>query len=770
MIHVPNAFISPPLANTLGPGADSLEDVMLRIGSKDLSTKQMKQDLTRLVNLLQDLKVSMKGTFSRDVVVSHMPQYFDWIQDGRGLFYPLFKCFSQIEPVMLKFLDLLEAQQMCDELSEEQVEIFNLIDQVSELVLSLKPLFQSVKNLFDTALEFNEIFKDHMNSLLEEIEGNMKKCLALHQDCFASPVRHPPPFTLDQLIDLISSSSNNQRLQMPTFTPLEKRIYEEYCELESAIVPIQTSLKDALKTRIQMFRDRDIINLDYLMRLLNHKYANIVEKYEHFHSELMDLKAGIIDKRWNVLFTNLNMELASILTSVSRMYDSLQGNTNISGDTRDTLIQQIQQKSDTIFKTFEVIYKALDASILNPTVAEVTNTLADKWLILREKVDPILPKDTESDPIDVLTKRMSDMTISESVECKPFHFDRSKRCSVGAFLFRKMNIKPILTSDPDEAEKPKFNRAHRSPATADSNGSPITADYPPIPFSLEPSPTKNVPVFKLQIESPDQPPVVKLQDENVYTEDSPIDKKTLEPSNPATTEPADVTQMPLNLEQSDSPSFQEDFGLEPSAQLAADKPTDASFEPNIAPQSPSISVTSEGTSVPVSPREAPAAKSPSLSPRDQRAEFDRMDQPDFFHSSEDSYTWRRDRSQNSSVSSASAGDLSAKLLLSGSPQSSQPGEFTACTTAPDDGNVLPASLDSDDYVKQADHIKYIERIEEERFRYYANIHSRLPVMYSDLITQPAHLSHFPRSPATHHNYWSSRLKEPTPLADLLNLS
>ncbi|AAS51250.1 ACR023Wp [Eremothecium gossypii ATCC 10895] len=769
MIQVPNAFISPPLATTLGPGADSLEDVMLRIGNKNLSTEEIKQDLLRLVNLLQDLKVSLKGTFSRDVVVSHMPQYFDWIQDGRGLFYPLYKCFSQIEPAMLKFLDPLEAQQTSGALNRDQVAIFNLIDQVSELVLSLKPLFQSVKNLFDTALEFNEIFKDHMNSLLEEIEGNMKKCLALHQDCFASPVRHPPSFTLDQLVELISSSSNNQRLQMPTFNPLEKRIYQDYCELENAIVPIQTSLRDVLKTRIQMFRDRDIINLNYLMRLLNHKYANIVEKYDHFHSELMALKAGIIDKRWNVLFTNLNMELASILTSVTRMYESLQDNPTISGDTRDTLIQQIQQKSDTIFKTFEVIYKALDASILNPNVAEVTNTLADKWLVLREKVDPILPKETESDPIDVLTKRMSDMTISEPVDSKPFHFDRSKRCSVGALLLRKMNIKPILTSDPDEAEKPKFNRSYRSPSSADANGSPISSDYPPVPFSLEPVHSKNPPVFKLQIGSPDQPPVVKLQNENVCTED----KKTLAPSNTATAEPIGATQMQLNPEYPCSPPPPGDPQPTSPAQNATRRPSDASLGypgSHKDPQSPSAPFLSAGSSAPVSPREAPATKSPSLSPKDCRPEFDHMEPPDFFRSGEDSYTWRRDRSRNSSVSSASAGELSGKLLLSASPQSSQPGDFTACTTAPNEDDVSPTSLVSDDYIKQADHIKYIERIEEERFRYYANMHSRIPVMFSDLIPQPIHLSHFPRSPGTRHNYWSSRLKEPTPLADLLNLS
>ncbi|AET38525.1 Kar9p Ecym_3006 [Eremothecium cymbalariae DBVPG len=708
-----------PLITTLGPGADSLEDIMLRLGNTDLTAQQIKTELSRLINLLKDLSVSLKATFCNAILVSHMPQYFDWIQDGRTLFYPLYRCFSNVEPMMLKLLDILERIQD-EKVDKDLVKIFDCIDEVSNLVENLAPAFQSIKNLFDTALEFNEIFKDHMNSLTEEIESNLRKCLDLQKECFASPVRHPPCFTLDQLIPLISLSSNNQRIQMPTFSELERQIYEDYCRLYDTIEPIETSLKEILKGRIEVFKNRDIINLDYLMRLLNHKYNNILEKYDYFYAQLMNLKANIIDKRWDVLFKNLNAELLSIITDVTDLLDDL-SNTSISVDTRDIILQQVAQKSETISKTFDVIYQAIDASILNSTVAEVTNDLADKWLALKDKVDPILPKKSDSDPIEVLTKRMSDMSISEDNSDgthKTLHFDRSKRRSVGALLLKKMNIKPILTSSDDD-EKSVFNTVHKRKSSQAQELQSKTQNLEsknPAPKDNESTMTSTNRKDSIELESAKIIPSIHS---SVPTDDFRIKDEQTQDGKKRTLSPRKVRPRSTSANgPSITPVIDTQLLIDIAEILQSPSRSVLEVDQEYAQSEESIATTTQHSATTV---------------------------------------------ENSNTTSPSTVDFHGDTKF-------KPTTFLPQTNLSTSTSAIGPSYNGENLGPKNEN--YIEQVEQEKFKYYASRNSRIPMIYTNINVTNTHnlasLTHLQFSNKATYDHGYFKLKAPTPLSDLFH--
>ncbi|QEU60353.1 Kar9 [Kluyveromyces lactis] len=461
MAEEPKAFPHQRLSISLRSNSQQYQDILLFFDDYQFDLDSTNQRLCRLAELLLESHTLLADLFSDDVSVSQLLPYFDWIQEGRSEFYQLFNGIKTIEKVLLHLMEIIEEEFGCNEDEQFQKELtglFDLLEEISDKLVSIKPIISSLKNLFDTAIEFNEIFKDHMNSLDEEIENNLSKCIELEEQNFESPVRHnKPTFTLDQLIKTLSSTNSPTKgLQIPAFSPLEQKIHEKLTQLEDSSAPIDLSLKHVLSERLNNFETRDVVNLEYLMRLLRKKYQYILDKYELLQVELRDLKQAIVDEKWVLIFTTLNDELRIMLKDVEKLLLKV-GNPDLSEQLKTKLHDQLRSKSYTIDKTFGIIYNALESSILNESIATVTNEHAEKWLQFNTKFEHLLPEhQNENDPnknITQLSNDISELRLNDAPSEKP----GSNRSSIGAILFKKMNIKPVLVREGDENDSNSDN-------------------------------------------------------------------------------------------------------------------------------------------------------------------------------------------------------------------------------------------------------------------------------------------------------------------------
>lgn len=66
--------------------------------------------------------------FEHDVLVSQMLEYFDWLQEGKSEFYTLYRNLIEVEPSLLRVVDLIE-QELNEGMEESNVaRIFDLIE------------------------------------------------------------------------------------------------------------------------------------------------------------------------------------------------------------------------------------------------------------------------------------------------------------------------------------------------------------------------------------------------------------------------------------------------------------------------------------------------------------------------------------------------------------------------------------------------------------------------------------------------------------------
>ncbi|CDO93432.1 unnamed protein product [Kluyveromyces dobzhanskii CBS 2104] len=455
MAETVQAFPDLLLSSLLQTNSQEYQKVLSFFNDYQFDLNSTSEQLLNLAELLSQSHTLLSDLFGEDVSVSQLLPYFDWLQEGRFEFYQLHNGIQTIEKILLHLMEIIEEEfgnNEDEKYRENLTAIFDLMEEISDTLVSMKPVITSLKNLFDTAIEFNEIFKDHMNSLDEEIECNLTKCIELQEDNFESPIRHnKPAFTLDQLIKTLSSTNSPTKgLQVPAFSPLEQSIYDKLTQLEEASSPIDLSLKQVLPQRLDNFELRDVVNLEYLVRLLRKKYQYILEKYELLQTELHDLKQAIVDEKWALIFSTLNDELRIMLRDIEKLLVKV-SNPDLSEQLKAKFNNQLEGKSHIIDKTFAIIYNALENSILNESIVTVTNEHAEKWLQLRTKYEDTLPENDNDDdgtngPIDRLSTDISELRLNDAPSEKP----GSNRSSIGALLFKKMNIKPVLVREEDE--------------------------------------------------------------------------------------------------------------------------------------------------------------------------------------------------------------------------------------------------------------------------------------------------------------------------------
>lgn len=421
----------------------------------------LKQDHhSKLIWLSKQLN-SIKNEVIRLLDVSideaHILYFVKWLAEGKKTYYELSGVVNKVEPSLSHLLDLVEFVLASSGSVREFDKLFDLIEDCTGLATELKVRLNSKMPLLEASLEFNEIFNDNINTLGTVIDMNINSCFELQEERFTSPVRHPPSFTLKQVIRLLASYTDTAEATIPTFSPVEELLSKNYLDIKRTVPPISKSLTEILPARIDHFSKRTVIHIGYLTRLLKEKHKEVLDKYSIMVKEVRELKRELVDKRWNLLFLNLNHELQSILDEIKLLESKVHDYEN-NLEIQEKVKEQLRSKTSTVTKTFSIIYRALEFSLLDVDIASTTNELAQRWLDMRPQNDRVLSSSSslvEETSCDSLSSRLRSLSMgsTETAETEQSSVPPPPaRGKFGALLLKKMNIKPVMVTSPTTNE------------------------------------------------------------------------------------------------------------------------------------------------------------------------------------------------------------------------------------------------------------------------------------------------------------------------------
>lgn len=310
--------------------------------------------------------------------------------------------------------------------------VIDLVESCNFAKNRLQPLLTNLKVYIDIILEYHEISNDNMRALDTIINDNIDDLFRIQDAKYESPIRHMPSFTLKQLLNILQqdntsgnnstnrahkmlnsnlNQNNNSHLKLPKFSPMEEKLINKFIEIQNNLRPIETSLLDILPQRLQQFEKRhqitnNQVDTHVLVDQVKDDYRRILRNFKYLNSEINCLRIDLVDKRWNIIFTNLNHELEFLLNEINKNYETLlriNADTNTDNTTIDdinsllpsfniesNLKSQIERNTNIVAKTFDVIYAASEFSLLDENVASKTNELAQYWVKLRPKSDSLL--------------------------------------------------------------------------------------------------------------------------------------------------------------------------------------------------------------------------------------------------------------------------------------------------------------------------------------------------------------------------------------------
>lgn len=487
-----------------------LQETVIFIDSSTSLNKDHHSKLLWLSQQLNYVKDEVIGVLNVSVDVPQMLYFMEWLAMGKIGYYDLVDTVNKVKPSMSHLLDLVESV-LASSGSVRQCEgLLDIIEDCTGLAVEVKLRLNSMMPLLEASLEFNEISKDNIATLETIIDMNIDSCFEVQRERFTSPVRHPPSFTLRQVVRLLASHTDTSEATIPTFSPIEEAISRKYLEIKRTIPPISKSLTEILPARIEHFSKRNIINIDHLTRMLKEKHKEVLDKYSIMVKEVRELKRELVDKRWNLLFLNLNHELLSILDEIENLESKVYDYEN-NLEAQEKVIEQLRSKSNTVTKTFNVIYRALEFSLLDVGVASTTNELAQRWLEMRPQSDRVLsasPSLIDETSFDSLSSRFRSLSMGSNetseTEQSSIH-PPPTRGKFGALLLKKMNIKPVVITSPtgDDLNNPFLNHSPSPKEEAMSRSSSLSID--PVPALAFKKPGVILERPETPVERPDSP-------------------------------------------------------------------------------------------------------------------------------------------------------------------------------------------------------------------------------------------------------------------------
>lgn len=397
---------------------------------------------------------------SNGIEVSNLLEYLDWLQERKELLFELVNDINSVGPFLSNILENIEKsldQDPDKSIAEDEMELINLVEKCSMYRDELEPWLNKLKRLLDTTLEFKEISNDHMDGLDKIISENIQRSFDLQEERFSSPVRHAPTFTLEEIVTLLTKSGDSADYSVPTFNNQEKKISDKFMDLERSLPAIEKSLTDILPRRIDTFGKREVANIESLSNILKKKFEALKKKYDFMATEISELKVELVDKRWNLLFVNLNHEIRNILDdyeSIKKKITAL-SDLDIQSDIQDKIKRQMVNKSFILERTFKIIFKAQEFSLLDAGIAAKTNKLHANWLKIKvTNIDDVRSVSSGiSYELSSITKEMNGLSIKDKLK----NSSNSRRSisegnlvgnkQFGNVLLKKMKIKPIINSN-----------------------------------------------------------------------------------------------------------------------------------------------------------------------------------------------------------------------------------------------------------------------------------------------------------------------------------
>lgn len=437
--------------------------VLLNDSSRDSSIHH----LISLQDILKDIRNIFCHIF--DFTLSEPKDVFpvlNWIEDGRGKFFEIFNDLASIEVCLLKILDDVE-KQISEGYQDEKFEaLFTAVENCSSLSDELKKLLNSSRPIFDTTLEFKEVYDDHLKSLDAVIDENLKLCSEIRSQSNDFLNQQIPELNLDQLVLMLASNLEATRIKVPTFSNLDKCILQKYFTVAESINPIEKSLIDILLPRINEFERREILNSLRLYDVLEKRYSQIKEKFQQLNDDIHAIKKVVVDTRWETLFTNLYVEVKNSIVKSKKMLSEIKTD-NRSPNKRKDVIKTLRHERNAIDKSFDIFHQAIvESSLVTLQLAENINNLGAEWVSLQRSID--LVTSSEKRETSELISQLSRITLNgkndgNSLPSRnPKHLDNSKDLrKVGALLFKRMNIHPIIVKNSPKSAK-KDNTLYRN--------------------------------------------------------------------------------------------------------------------------------------------------------------------------------------------------------------------------------------------------------------------------------------------------------------------
>lgn len=168
-----------------------LHDVLASIRTSTSLCTDHQKKLIWLSKELNIVNKEVKWFFSAPAERSQILNFLDLLAAQKVAYYQLIETVNLVEPSLSRLLDLIELQMTEPGYRGEFNGYFDRIEGCISLSAELKVRLSDEMALLEASLEFDEISKDHMNSLAAIIDKNIELCLEVQEDRFASPVRHP---------------------------------------------------------------------------------------------------------------------------------------------------------------------------------------------------------------------------------------------------------------------------------------------------------------------------------------------------------------------------------------------------------------------------------------------------------------------------------------------------------------------------------------------------------------------------------------------------
>lgn len=317
----------------------------------------------------------------------NMNDDLDWFYEGRDGIYDLIRNVESLDSIISQLLTIVDGTKNHANVGSLLVKF----EGTSDLLLDVKKYLIVYKKKVDIAINFKELNKNIIQSLIKEMERCIKNFIKLLELKVSSPKRHLAKFNLEvitlkmRINSLTSTNISMRSLRLPTFNDLDEYLYNEYLSLESRIKPLKVSL-DYLPLKIEEFNMscRSVSNGNLFagsIAEVDSYYKDLIKKWDYLLNELQKLKRDSLDTKWNEIFTYLINE---IILKCDFLIETL-----LDKNTQDKIItDEIGSIYKLCSNSITLISKAFSESTIDqPALATLFNdNLLPKWHALSDMI------------------------------------------------------------------------------------------------------------------------------------------------------------------------------------------------------------------------------------------------------------------------------------------------------------------------------------------------------------------------------------------------